>query len=96
MDESDDVDEREGDADEDEEAAAEVGEEEERDDDDRQEGQPDVAPQLVPDHLVRLPLGVFLKEGEPTSKSFTSTWAESQTLGLEDDELGRKFPRLIG
>ena len=65
VDESDDVDEREGDADEDEEAAAEVGEEEERDDDDRQEGQPDVAPQLVPDHLVRLPLGVFLKEGEP-------------------------------
>ena len=63
MDESDDVDEREGDADENKETAAEVGEEEQRDDDDRQEGQPDVAPQLVPDHLVRLPLGVFLKEG---------------------------------
>ena len=60
VDESDDVDECEGDADEDEEAAAEVGEEEQRDDDDRQEGQPDVAAELVPDHLVSLPLGVHL------------------------------------
>lgn len=60
MHEADHVDESEGDADEDEEAAPEVGQEDDRDDDHRQEGQPDVPAQLVPDHLVRLPLGVRL------------------------------------
>ena len=55
-------------------SSLEVDEQDEGDDKDCGHGEPEVAPQLPRDHLVRLPSRVYLEAKEGRKKSFRVSW----------------------